>query len=148
MEDKILKSFELIVAGKPEMPNMLDIDACSWAVCDTCGEWCNPADGELCWNCGEIWDEEKRADEQEISFVLDAMTAMVERRFEVVWSNPIHMPPFFMMYVDDTGLEKAKVKAEKFMREVCAERDWDFAGFTMKRIEEYLFCDDPRFGER
>lgn len=80
-------------------------------------------------------------------FAVDALTAMVERRFEVVWSNPTHNPPLHMMQVDDTGLEKANDKAVKFMQEICAERGWDFSGFTMKSIEEYLFCDDPRAGE-
>ena len=85
--------------------------------------------------------------EEEFDFAVDALAAMVERRFEVVWVNPTHNPPLHMMFVDDTGLAKANYKAVKFMQEICAERGWDFAGFTMKSIEEYLFCDDPRAGE-
>lgn len=85
--------------------------------------------------------------EKEFDFAVDALAAMVERRFEVVWSNPSHNPPLHMMYVDDTGLAKANDKAVKFMQEICLERGWDYSGFTMKSIEEYLFCDDPRAGE-
>ena len=146
-QTQILKSFELIVAGKPEKPNMDEVDMYAWAVCDTCGEWCNPADGELCWNCGEMWDEEKRPDEQVSSFVLEALEAMAEREFFVKFldrdTSELHG-----ISVLDTGKEKAGIKANERMEKICIENGRDFASFQMLSIENEFECDDPRFGER
>lgn len=76
--DGILNSFQQLMEGQPDKPNMAEVDLYRWAVCDTCGEWCNPADGALCWNCGEAWDEENKPTEQEMEFAQAALLAMME----------------------------------------------------------------------
>lgn len=87
------------------------------------------------------------ASQEDWDFVIDALTAMLEKRFVVVWENKTHEPTLHRMVVLHTGEEKAKQKANTFMQDICTERGWDFTGFVMKSIElEDFECDDPRFG--
>lgn len=76
MADRIQIAFQRLMDVKPNKPNMEELDEMTWAVCDKCGEWCNPADGPICWSCWDTHNEEDDPTPQEVEFAVAALFAM------------------------------------------------------------------------
>lgn len=85
--------------------------------------------------------------EKEFDFVIEALAAMVERKFCVVFMDK-GSRELLAIDVMHTGEEKAKAKANDMLVKICENTGREFSAFEFVRIEEDFECDDPRAGER